>query len=314
MPQNIQNEFRVMSLTLCSSPLTAMSSVALYLRSSPILFSQSPSYDDKGRQLPFNESPLQRRERHAFVKSLQWRRNVATWMHEQRHSVSASQSSVRLFFRRPNCSSDLDDFIPNQPPDIPSPSSSESSSPRTPASPVNTPHTHTPQQDKQQQAALDAELAKLALVNSAAQSAPPLQRQPHNRNYKNLHLANTAYTPRYQAQTRVPQQPRAQAPTRGIFDSSSYTYPSAFSYPHPEEDDQADGGEPYIFYSSSSTPKRPSTAAPVAGIGEFPCPAPRTSPSIQTSSLQSPSSSSPRALTLATTTAPPLKPRQIGNH
>ncbi|KAF9451343.1 hypothetical protein P691DRAFT_757391 [Macrolepiota fuliginosa MF-IS2] len=274
-----------------------MSSITAYLCTSPILFTNTPTYDDKGRQQSYAESRLQRRERRAFVKSLQWQRNVATWVRKQHHTVSVSQSPS---------------------PDVPSSSSSESSSPRTPASPLNTPHTHTHKQHKQQQAALDAELAKLALASTVAQSTLPYpeQRQPHKRNYKNLHLANTTHTPRYQPQTRVPQQqPRVQAPsplmrtpTRGIFDSSSYTYPSTFSA---EDEDQMDGGEPYIFYSSTATKRSSPTAAPAAGIGEFPCPTPHTSSSIQTSSLQSPSSSShPRALT----TGPPTKLRQIGDH
>lgn len=76
--------------------LPTMSPITDYLRSSSILFSHTPSYDDKGRQLPFDESPPQRRERRAFVKSLQWQRNVATWMDNQHHSTSNSHSSVRF--------------------------------------------------------------------------------------------------------------------------------------------------------------------------------------------------------------------------
>ena len=70
-----------------------MSSLAQYLRSGPVLSSQNPQYDDKGRQLPFQESPLQRHERHAFVKSsLQRKRNPANWLHDKR--LVAQGSSV----------------------------------------------------------------------------------------------------------------------------------------------------------------------------------------------------------------------------
>ncbi len=74
-----------------------MSPITDYLHSSLILFSQSPTYDNKGRQLPFNESPIQRRERLAFVKSLQWQRNVATWMQDQQDQ-QLSQAPVRFHF------------------------------------------------------------------------------------------------------------------------------------------------------------------------------------------------------------------------
>ncbi|EKM74927.1 hypothetical protein AGABI1DRAFT_132770 [Agaricus bisporus var. burnettii JB137-S8] len=234
-----------------------------YLRSSEIICPENPAYDAAGRQLPFQESPQQRRERIAFVHSL---RCGITWTKVERHSHTST----------------------------PSTSSSESSSPRTPGSPLNTPHTHThtPQQHKQQRQDLDTQLAKLAL--STANVGPPRNRQ--RRNYKNLHLPSANTTSIKSSNT--PQQPHTSS-ARGIFDSSSYTYPSASPYSsRTDDDDQLLGSdEPYILYSST-LPKRPLSAPPVvdnsAGIGGFPCPPPprfQTSP--MTSSLPPSSSSLP---------------------
>ncbi|KXN83529.1 hypothetical protein AN958_01260 [Leucoagaricus sp. SymC.cos] len=293
------------------------SSIAQYLRSGNVIISHNPTYDDKGRQLPFQESLSQRRERHSFVKSLQWRRNVEKWMHNQRHAQSsttdAHSSVCYCLYHR----GDTDDYIRLQ-----STSSSESSSPRTPASPLNTPHApgdaNTPHYEKMKQqtiSALDAELAKLVLASR--QIAPPQHRQ--SRNYKNLHLPNTTAS-RYQPQNRPTSQlQRAQVPasmpTRGIFDSSP-SYPnSVFSaYPplhHSDVDEELDSGEPYILYSSSISSSSPSTTSTTqaAGIGEFPYPSPsssspRSSSHSRSISLTSPaplispsSSSSPRTLT-----------------
>lgn len=266
-----------------------MSPITDYLHSSLILFSHSPAYDDKGRQLPFDESSVQRRERLAFVKSLQWQSNVATWMQNQQSSQSPhSQSPTH------------------------SPSSSESSSPHTPASPLNTLDIHTPQQHLPQ-AALDVELSKLALAAYAARSvSPPQHRQC--RNYKNLHLANTSYTPRTQPRTSLQSKPQVSNPTRGIFDSSSYTYPSLLSYPSTEDDDsQIDNEEPYLFYSSSTAPKRSSTVttSTAAGIGEFPMPISRSSALPITPQAQSPFS---RTLTFSKQPPPTSLPSRIGDH
>ncbi|KAF5353390.1 hypothetical protein D9756_008060 [Leucocoprinus leucothites] len=270
------------------------SSITQYLRSGLILSSQSPQYDDKGRQLPFQESTSQRRERHAFVNSSQCQRNVAKWMHDQGYVHSATTDTHSS-----------------------STSSSESSSPRTPASPLAIPHTHPDNYALHQQKmklqtaeALDAELTKLILASRHVH--PPQHRQ--SRNYKNLHLANTNTT-RYQPQSRItppasqPQRVQVPAfvPTRGIFDSPSSVFSSYHSSSHHTNniDEELDSGEPYIFYSSSSSfstcaPRSGSTLPSInlsttkpqaAGIGEFPYPASLSSPS--SSSPSSSSSSSP---------------------
>jgi len=75
-----------------------MSSLAQYFRSGPVLSSQNPRYDDKGRQLPFQESPLQRHERHAFVKSsLQRKRNPANWLHDKKLVAQGSPVCDTVF-------------------------------------------------------------------------------------------------------------------------------------------------------------------------------------------------------------------------
>jgi len=59
------------------------SSSPLHFLSSPLLTSIPPvRYDDKGRQAHFVESPIQRRERLAFIKRREWAQRVSTWIEE----------------------------------------------------------------------------------------------------------------------------------------------------------------------------------------------------------------------------------------
>jgi len=95
-PCSAGSEHKVLFVPLFFS--TAMSSLTQYLRSGPVLSSQNPRYDDKGRQLPFQESPLQRHERRAFVKSsLQKKRNPANWLHDKRLAAQSSPVCDTVF-------------------------------------------------------------------------------------------------------------------------------------------------------------------------------------------------------------------------
>ncbi|KAL9710611.1 hypothetical protein Ac2012v2_006149 [Leucoagaricus gongylophorus] len=283
-----------------------MSSLVHYLRSAPILPSENPQYDVKGRQLPFQESTLQRHERHAFLKaSPLWRRNAANWVHDQRSAAPGSSSA----------------------------SSSESPSPRTPASPLNLPHTHadtyTPHEQRmklQTAEVLDAELQKLILASH--QIHPPQHRQ--SRNYKNLHLPNTSIVgcqSKSPVMTSPPQRVQAltSTPAGSIFDSPSHPVFSAYPSRHINAGEKLVHEEPYIIYSSSHSgfvfPSIPTTNHSAAGIGEFPYPA---SASLRSpfrcrslpSPLTSPSSSSfPRTLTPLASCAGSTSPKpRTGDH
>ncbi|KAJ3564818.1 hypothetical protein NP233_g8036 [Leucocoprinus birnbaumii] len=294
------------------------SPISHYLRSGLIVTSTSPQYDDKGRQLPFQESPSERRERHAFVKSIRCQRNVAKWMHDQGYAHSAAADAHSS-----------------------SSSSSESSSPRTPASPLTHPHTHPvndafhQQKMKLQTAeALDAELQKLILASRHIH--PPQHRQ--SRNYKNLHLPSATPSRGLSTSSSQPQpaQVPASTPPRGIFDSPNTAF-SAYPSSQHTTSKELNSGEPYLFYSSSpsfstltsrSGSMLPSSStSPAAGIGEFPYPASPSDSSRSSSHsrslsspapLTSPSSSlSPRSLTslnsYSTTVSASPKPR-VGAH
>jgi len=298
-----------------------MSSLVHYLRSAPILPSQNPQYDVKGRQLPFQESTLQRHERHAFLKaSPLWRRNAANWVHDQQSVAPGSSVCDKVFATHHGHS---DHFQ--------SASSSESPSPRTPASPLNLPHTHadtyTPHEQRmklQTAEALDAELQKLILASH--QIHPPQHRQ--SRNYKNLHLPNTSIVG-CQSQSPVTSPPqRVQALTStpagilSIFDSPSHPVFSAYPSRHINADEKLVHEEPYVIYSSSHSgfvfPSAPTTNHSAAGIGEFSSASLRSPFHCRSlpSPLTSPSSSSyPRTLTPLASCAGSTSPKpRTGDH
>lgn len=232
---------------------------------------------------------------------------MSTWMKDQ-------HSSSPLAFGHP-ASSTPRTTSPSHvsAPCTPSTASSSSSSPRTPSPPINSPYTHTPQHS------LDVQLTKSFDNLTITVTPPPTSlslshNAHHNRNYKNLHLAQPLTRTPTRLQTRVQSRALSQthtttfSHTRGIFDSSPNTYPSLHIYPysHPDNEDDIDGAEPYIFYSSSNRTAEPRRAT--ASIGEFPTP--RTSIAA--------SSSPSRTLTFTGAKPSPggtsLNTRQIGEH